>query len=308
MSARTLDAKALESHLPHRGRNLLTESLTIAPDGRSSTSHTRLSLGDHRGRDVMLRRQAGGGQCWYEPFLAELMALTGVPLLHARLSPKNQVAVFSMISKIAFHGPAPVGHEVVGHAEITRERGEFVGFSTHAEVDGKRILEAEVMSGAAVLAEVGAKRGNSGCAPAGEPVDHKWFAWKAPALRFVDRIVKEDRGNGRLLAAYRYPDDHVFVPGHFPGQPVMMGVTQWAAAADAAWAAFHRFGLRGSVVANGTIRRPDGAEILDVRDLVLRDDGGIPTLVATKRLAFREPVLPGDELLIDVEVKPLPAA
>ncbi len=304
MPALPLDFRALEAYLPHRGRNLLADGLVLSEDRTSSVSRTTLNPGDARGRDIALRQLADGRQCWNEPFLAELMALTGVPLLHERLAPNNHVAVFSMISRIAFHGPAPAGREVVGHASIARDRGTFTSFNTHAEVDGKRILEAEVMSGVAVLAEVAAAKNRQiSSAPAGEPIDPAWFAWKPAATRFIDRIVSADAVSGKLLGVYRYPTDHPFVPGHFPGQPVMMGVTQWTAAADATWAACKRFGLSGTVVANGVIRRPEGAEVLDIRDLVLRDDGGIPSIVATKRLAFREPVLPGDELLIDITVQ-----
>jgi 3-hydroxymyristoyl/3-hydroxydecanoyl-(acyl carrier protein) dehydratase len=84
----------------------------------------------------------------------------------------------------------------------------------------------------------------------------------------------------------------------------MMGVTQWAMVADAAWLARNQFGIDGGVVANGVVKRQDGSEIIDVRDLVLAANDGLPRITATKRLAFREPVRPGDGVLIEVTVKP----
>jgi 3-hydroxymyristoyl/3-hydroxydecanoyl-(acyl carrier protein) dehydratase len=85
---------------------------------------------------------------------------------------------------------------------------------------------------------------------------------------------------------------------------LMMGVTQWAAIADATFAAAKRFALSGSVTAQGTIKRVDGAEILDVRDLVLAvEPGKTPRITATKRIAFREPVIPGDAITVEVTVK-----
>jgi hypothetical protein len=66
-------------------------------------------------------------------------------------------------------------------------------------------------------------------------------------------------------------------------------------------------GRRGlGLLAQGTIARPNGAEILDVRDLELVDDGGVPRIAATKRIAFRDKVLPGDEVLVSVTVVPRP--
>ena len=301
----TLGPDALKDYLPHRGVNLLPDEVVLSADRTIATSRTRIPVKDVRGRELMGRTGPNGVQCWYEPFLGELMALTGVPLLHERLAPAGQVAVFSMISRIAFHRPARLDADVVGHAQITRDRGGFTVFLTWAEQDGERLLEAEVMSGVATLAQISsAPIRPLTTAHSGHAVEPGQFAWKRPHVRFVDRVINADATTGRLLASYHYPHEHPLVPGHFPGAPLMMGVTQWAAVADAAWVARNTFGLGTKVVANGVVKRQDGSEVLDVRDLVLTDVGGLPFIAATKRLAFREPVRPGDGLLIDVTVKP----
>ena len=299
-----LSPDTLKEYLPHRGVNLLPDEVVLSADRTIATSRTRVPVKDARGREVMGRTGPNGVQCWYEPFLAELMALTGVPLLHERLAPAGQVAVFSMISRIAFHRPARLDAEVVGHAQITRDRSGFTVFSTWAEQDGQRILEAEVMSGASTLAQVSsAPIRPLTTAQGGHTIEPGQFAWKRPAICFVDRVVETNAASGRLLAAYSYPHDHPFVAGHFPGAALMMGVTQWAAVADAAWLARNTFNLGAKVVANGVVKRQDGSEVLDVRELVLTEEGGLPFIASTKRLAFREPVRPGDGLLIDVTVK-----
>jgi 3-hydroxymyristoyl/3-hydroxydecanoyl-(acyl carrier protein) dehydratase len=262
--------------------------------------------GDARGREIFGRSGPGGMRAWSEQFLVELMALTGVPLLHERLSPLGQTAVFSMISRIAFMKLAPLHSEIIGHAAITRDRGGFTVFSTWAEADGERILEAEVMSGAAVLAQVAQ-------APVrpllkqtgGHDVEAGLFAWKLPSLRFIDRVLEADAATGRLVANYHYPATHPFVPGHFPATALMMGMSQWTAITDAAWAARAAFGLTGDIQVSGVIKREDGSEVLDVRDLVLVAEGGLPRIASTKRLAFREPVRPGDGILVEVTVKPV---
>jgi 3-hydroxymyristoyl/3-hydroxydecanoyl-(acyl carrier protein) dehydratase len=301
----TLDAEALKAYLPHRGMNLMPDTVTMNAERTKAVSRTRIPRGDVRGREFFGRSEAGSQICWYEPFLAELMALTGVPLLHERLSPLGHVAVFSMISRITLHRPVPLHGEITGHAEITRDRSGFTQFATYAEIDGQKILDAEVMSGSATLAQVASApirplvndRG-------GHAYDAGLLAWKAAPLRFIDTIVESDPATGRLVASYHYPHNHPFVPGHFPEAALMMGVTQWAMVADAAWLARTQFGIPGGVVANGVVRRQDGSEIIDVRDLVLGVFDGLPRITSTKRLAFREPVRPGDGVLIDVTVKP----
>ena len=293
------DHHALEAHLPHRGVNLIPDTVEVSDDGLTSISHTRIPCGDARGRDVFARNDGR----WSEPFLAELMALTGVPLLTAKLG--SNVAVFSMISRISFNAPAMLGDDVVGHAKITRERSGFTTFLTRAECNGRTILEAEVMSGAAPMAEIAKApaRPFTSCLKT-TPLPTGCLDWKPPHLRFVDGVVSADAAERKLVCSYTYPATHPFVAGHFPGAPLMMGVTQWSAVADAAWAAAKLFGISGGVVANGTVRRQDGSEVLDVRDLVLAEAHGSPFIASTKRVAFREPVRPTDGLLVEVTVAP----
>lgn len=305
MPTLTLDPAALQSYVPHRGANLIPDLVTLSADRTIATSTTHIPAGDERGRELFGRRDAAGNAWWYEPFIGELLALTGVPLMHEALAPNGQVAVFSMLSRVVMANPAPLHRPITGHAQITRTRNGFFTFVTHAECDGKRLLEAEVIAGSAMMSEISAfpSRPFHGQLPS-EPLPAGALDWKPAHLRFADQVVHAEPGERRLAVAYTYPEQHPFVPTHFPGAALMMGVTQWGAVADAAWIASQRFGLTGPVVANGAIKRQDGSDIVDVRDLVLDPSGGEPRIAATKRIAFREPVRPGDGLIIEVTVAP----
>lgn len=292
---------ALEAHLPHRGVNLLPDSVEVADDLMTSVSTTCIPATDVRGRQVFARTDGR----WSEPFLAELMALTGVPLLAAKLGLGGNVAVFSMISKISFAVPPKITETVIGHAKITRERSGFTTFLTRAECNGVTILEAEVMSGSAPLGEISCfpARPFHGQLPS-VPLPTGCLDFKPPHLRFIDAIVHAEAAERKLVCSYTYPAHHPFVPGHFPGAPLMMGVTQWSAVADAAWAAAKLFGIKGGLIANGSIKRQDGTEVLDVRELMIEVVDGVPYIASTKRVAFREPVRPTDGLLVEVTVAP----
>jgi 3-hydroxymyristoyl/3-hydroxydecanoyl-(acyl carrier protein) dehydratase len=286
-----LDPQALAEHIPHRGANLMPDVVVVADDGKHSTSTTRIPQGDPRGREIFGRRDAAGTACWYEPFLLELMALTGIPLLTPRLKPAGQVAVFSAISRVTVHRLAPLAAEVRIEAELTRDRGTFSVFSCKGFVEGQPLLECEVMSGVSTLAEVCSKPAQPAPLPAGTAVSG--LDWKPAATRFADVVVARG-SDGSARTAYIYPPNHPFVPGHFPGAPLMMGVTQLAAAADAAWIA-----LGGAGTANVRVLRANGAEIAEIKDLALVVEGGLPRIASFKRIAFREPVRPGDALVIE---------
>lgn len=293
-----LDYRALESHLPHRGCNLLPDGVDIDDSGTFARSYANVQVGDPRGREVMGRRDATGTAYWYEPFMFEFLALTGLPLLTKRLAAAGQVGVFSSISRIVYHRHAPLSGKLVGHTEISRDRPPFTVFTSWAEVDGQRIMEGEVMSGVSTLAEVSGRPLRPLPLPPAEAIPDSAFAWKGRAIRFVDGVVSWDAAARHIVCSYTYPIDHPFVAGHFPGAPLMMGVTQLAAVADAAWLAAMRLGLH-TCTASGTVRRPDGTEIAEIRELVITDDGGSPRIASLRRIAFREPVRPGDTLLID---------
>lgn len=307
MSDLTLDHRALEAWLPHRGLNMLPDQVVLAEDRRTSVSTTRVLPGDPRGREFYGRRGAGGQRWWTEPYLIELMALTGLPLIAEKLKAQGCEAVFSVISRVESDQPAPLYAPITGHARVMRERGGFTTFETRVEIEGRTVLSAEVMNGAAAPGEIAAFP----CRPFREPpprldADLSCLDYKAKPLVFLDHLVQEDRAAGRLVGAFTYPADHPFVPGHFPSAPLMMGVSQWAAMADAAWLACRRFGLSGPVLAQGGLRRQDGTPVYDLRDLELTVEDGLPRMSGCKRMVFREPVRPGDGVLIEVAVAPRP--
>lgn len=291
-----LDPKSLEAHLPHRGCNMLPDRVEVEDNGKIARAYATVLPGDARGREVMGRTAGCGKPCWYEPFVFEFLALTGIPLLTPRLAPAGQVAVFSSISRVSFNCQVPFAGKLVGHAEITRDRAPFTVFGTWAEVDGQRVLEAEVMSGVSTLAEVCSRPAKPLPLPPAEPVAE--FGWKQRPIRFVDGVAAWDAAAKKITCTYTYPHDHPFVAGHFPGAPLMMGVTQFAAVCDAAWVAAQKLGLKGCT-ASGSVKRPDGSEVAEVRELTLVDDNGVPRVSFLRRIAFREPVRPGDTLLIE---------
>jgi hypothetical protein len=73
--------------------------------------------------------------------------------------------------------------------------------------------------------------------------------------------------------------------------------------ADAALLAADRLGVE-AVRCSGSLQREDGTEIISVRDLELDRRDGLPRIRSTKRVVFKEPVRPGDDVAIVVRVEP----
>jgi 3-hydroxymyristoyl/3-hydroxydecanoyl-(acyl carrier protein) dehydratase len=297
-----LSYQDLEEYLPHRGINILPDELIISEDGNCGTTHTRVAEGDPRGRRIFGRDDGKGNWVWIEAFLGELMALTGVPLLAKELAQEGKVSVFSKISNVSMSKLIPMNAEITGKTTITRRRSDFTVFSCQAYLGDEQVLDSEVLSGAAPLGLIAASPVQTLTQQGGELIARP--DWKDPSMYFADRVLKSDQSAGTLLASYVYPLEHPLVPGHFPDAALMMGVTQWAAIADAAWEARRRFGIQSAISVDGRIYRPDGSDIVNVRDLQLEPCAkDLPRIRSTNRIAFRDPIRPGDGVFIEVSIK-----
>ena len=98
-----------------------------------------------------------------------------------------------------------------------------------------------------------------------------------PPFRFVDSVAAIEPGES-VSARYRVTGDEAFLAGHFPGNPVLPGVIQLEALAQA-----------------GAI-----ALLADARYA-----GRLPLFGGVERVRFRRIVRPGDELALDVTLERL---
>ncbi len=290
-----IKGETLEEYLPHRGTNLLIDWAEVESADRGRTS-LRMSRGDGLGRDVILRRAPGGGEVITETFLVEHLALGAICVLKREI-PAGHAFFFSSVSGFSFPGLARAGETLSGLVVRKRDRGAFRRFEgSLSGEDGRAICSGEIMAYAAPLEAAGGEA-SRGEAPEGEAVARSLFDWKDERLVLLDRVLEKDERGARFV--YRYPPDHVFVPGHFPGNPVMMGVCQWQAVADAAWAYGRARGLEGEGKFSGSLTKADGGKVADVKGLVM-ELGEIPVIRSVRRVSFRNMARPGDVLFIEV--------
>ncbi len=95
-------------------------------------------------------------------------------------------------------------------------------------------------------------------------------------FQFIDRVLEFEDGR-RIVALKNVSINEPFFRGHFPDQPVMPGVLICEALAQA-----------GALLAH---RSEDGVQ-----------PGHVVVLTGLDRARFRRPVLPGDQLLLEVIV------
>ena len=292
------EGKALEDFLPHRGTNLIIDAVEIESADKGHTS-LRIARGDALGRDVILRRGPRGEEFITEVFLVEHLALGAICVLRRELPP-GHIFFFSSILNFDFAEFAKAGEELSGTVSRKKDRGAFRRFEARLSGEGGReICSGEIMAYTAPIESARGEPTSGDEPPRCESVEPSLFDWKDERLILLDGLVERREGGARF--SYRYPADHVFVPGHFPGNPVMMGVVEWQAMADAAWAYARACGLAGEKRFSGSLTKAGGGggAVADVKGLVMEIEES-PLIRSVRRVSFRGMARPGDVLLIDV--------
>ncbi len=105
---------------------------------------------------------------------------------------------------------------------------------------------------------------------------HEYLPHRYPFL-LVDRVVELDTEAKRIRAYKNVTINEPFFTGHFPQHPIMPGVLIIEAMAQAA----------------GIL----GFKMMDVKP----SDGTLYYFVGSDKLRFRQPVLPGDQLILEAK-------
>ncbi|MEN8149293.1 MAG: hypothetical protein ABFS86_05685 [Planctomycetota bacterium] len=285
-----MNREEMLSIMPHRGRNVLVDEFELLEPGAGRATLT-IAPGDPQGRDMFLVRD-GDRLLYCAPFLVEHVALNSILILRDDMG-DGRLAYFSAVTKFEAHEVAEAGTPLVSNVIRTKDRRDFKAFRAEVETaDGRPVLSANFM---AFLAERGAALDTATQAKPPEGfccADAERLPCFDPCLAFCGDTDAEGRCGGV------YPEDHPLCEGHFPGAPVMMGMTQWLAVAQRG--ALDAPAGESEILGDGALTLADGTPVLDVSGLraaVHKDvDGNVASLriLATRKVAFRGMVFPGD--------------
>ncbi len=300
--------------IPHRFENVLIDEADCTDAGASAA--LRIENDDPLNRGFFARTD-GDEPTLLEHALAEHLALVALCQL-GPLGP-GELGFFSAINNFQQSGRLPLSEPIYSELTRERDRGAFRRFkgsvlNARKEVVAKADIMAFIMDTTQPQTDE-RKRLPLPEMNICEAVSLDAYFWKRPELCFVAALRRLDAEAGEAVLSYTYPADHPLTRGHFPGNPVMMGITQWIGASDALdQVAFARsqageLPLPGSLTADVLIQKSDGTVAAEISGLVNRyeqDAAGRlrSETTATKRIGFRDIVRPGDELVYSVSARP----
>lgn len=310
-----LKGSDIERYLPHRGRNLLIDEVLREKTGDQVSAVSKLIIrsDDPQGRDLFLADLPEYGRCIHPVVLIEHVALMGVVILDPE---PGTLTFFSRVRRVEWTGSIREGERLTTYVKALRAPKPFVRFDGMAYgEDGRLVMSSDIMAYVEPTGDL-PKAATPGAPQANGRDPQKiagLFPGRSPEFVFVDYPIEitDDGLSGRFR--YTYSADHPLTEGHFPGKPVMMGVSQILSIADAAqWLAAEltrsgRLAPGALIEANGQLCRADGARVCEVSSIMLQ---GGPTaespalnLQAARAISFRNMVIPPDTLDIAVRLQ-----
>lgn len=295
----------IASRIPHRYENLLLDQSTLVGESGSEFNLT-ISEEDPLGRQIFAY-PFNGSTILATPILTEIVALACI-VSSCAIKP-GTFAYFAAITNFSISGsPFPAFSSIKGSTEKISDKNGFYKYSF--------TIESETSAATGQLMAFYDTEGNtesqvvpvSNLAPSfkdaialskGTPIAS--FPHKAEHMTFVDSLhfANEDES----CYSYTYPVDHPFTKGHFPKNPVMMGVCQWQMLEDAISDYVQRLNITTeSISFNATILKADQTPVCDLKKVTMNVLNTVKETKATtqslKKVMFKQRVLPGDVLFV----------
>jgi 3-hydroxymyristoyl/3-hydroxydecanoyl-(acyl carrier protein) dehydratase len=310
----TLCIPDIAERIPHRHQNLLLDSCTVFED--ESQFELTINKDDDLSRDIFLTNL--NEKALVPPsVLAEASALACI--VSAGKIPKGSFAYFAGITNFSLTGACfDAAFTIKGHTKKISGKHGFYKYSCHLQNESGAIAQAQLM---AYYDSSGSSEATNNLQSLslpntiefaltvpGEPVTP--YAFKQPKMTFVDTCNLTT--NESSVYSYQYPLDHPLIRGHFPGNPVMMGICQWQMLEDAMTHYVNHHYNAGSspdhLTCNALIMKSNRTPVCDIKGATIRVNpmtiGYQAHIELVKKVLFKQKVVPGDTLYIHISHLP----
>lgn len=305
-----LSQDQIKDRIPHRFENLLLDSFQSEQAGEGQFS-VNIAENDPLDRNIFTKWKFDDKRVLLPTVAMEIVALASIS--DAGSLPEGEIAIFAAISNFERSGDLNCEGPLTGSVKKRGDKGGFYRYSSTINAgDQNGSATGDVMAFHTSIDHVSTpsedkKRIVLPKANQNIPIEKPSF--KSPDMFALDSLVYRDPAGQDIICSYIYPKNHPLIKGHFPNQPMMMGVMQWMMVEDACFVlakAFQKEGREGnySMTCNADLVKPDGTIVCEIKqavvDVFINVDGmqDQTEVLSTKRVIFRDSVSPGETLLI----------
>jgi 3-hydroxymyristoyl/3-hydroxydecanoyl-(acyl carrier protein) dehydratase len=283
----------LEDYLLHRHENMLLDRV----DDTGQLELT-ISPNDPQNRDFFTTYY-GPSPSIASTIAMEILALGGI--VSGGKPKPNDMVIFAGILNFTLYEPLPLGVPIIGTTQKVSSKGGFIKYSGELQSHSTRLATGSMLAFITTKSAVNdtVKRLDSLPETHGGHLVTKDASYKNPHLHMIDRYISDTETT--CLTAYTFPETHPLTKGHFPGNPIMMGVLQWLTIEDACrhYAMTHFNTASVTITGNATLFKEDSSLVAEVKQFQVKVTHVNTTealLTQTKRVSFRQMVRPKDTL------------
>ncbi len=301
----TLTIKDIENRIPHRFENLLLDQCDVNGDDQSKFN-VSLNKGDSYGRDLFIYDYEGTPSI-PTPLLSEISALACI-VSAGEIKP-GTFAYFAAIANFSIEStPFKAAEDIHGTTQKISGKNGFYKYrfeiSTKSNRATGQLMAYYDTSGNSdvTLKPIEFPDAIHSAIRNGSPVTP--FEHKQHNMTFIDTVHLVN--TNEALYGYQYPLSHPLIKGHFPNNPVMMGVCQWQMLEDAMSHYFAQF--NGPTVVektcNAVIVKSNLTPVCELKSATLigKNTNGqwhVHTK-SIKKVLFKQRVEPNDQLYLIV--------
>ena len=301
----TLTQTEIQDRIPHRYENLLLDECLVPTEDNSKFS-IQLNDNDALGRDIFLADHLND-RALPTPILAEIAALACI-VSAGKIEP-GTFAYFAAITNFSIeNGPVNGSVPLTGSTEKMSGKNGFYKYRFSMATNQQQV-NGQLMAFYDTTGDSGGDTESIELLPyiadsLGQTTAIAPNSAKASNMTFV--TTKHYHSDSEAVYGYQYPDSHPLIKGHFPGNPVMMGVCQWLMLEDAMSHYFSEAFEDGSqqLTCNAQIFKADHTKVCDIKlATIVGHFTGNHWHVHTssvKKVMFKQRVLPNDQLYIHI--------
>ena len=300
----TLLTSDIATRIPHRYENLLLDQ-SIVFDNDCSEFSLCIQKNDALNRDLFLTSM----NTLPTPLLCEVSALACI-VSSGAIEP-GTYAYFAAITQFAIEGP-PFNIDSPIHGTTKKISGKngfykymFTIQNNESQASGHLMAYYDTEGTANPTLPSVTLTDPIQTALTNAPIALTALPYKQLGMSFIDSLHGQD--DSSALYSYTYPTNHPLIRGHFPNNPVMMGVCQWQMVEDALYHYHAHHSHLSKVGLNALIFKADNTPVCELKNVVIDlNSKSAPTTKSVKKVMFKQRVNPGDLLYIALtDITPL---